>query len=125
MHFIQIIEFSTTRIDELTRLDDEWLSVTGARLVREMHCVDRDRPGRLVALVEFDSYEAAMRNSDRPEVRALAQRFEALCDDPPSYTNLDVLDSVNRLSTRLVASGPHMLRRARTGWRRLRHPPRP
>jgi hypothetical protein len=41
MHFIQIIEFSTSRIDELTRLDDEWLSLTGSRLVREMHCVDR------------------------------------------------------------------------------------
>jgi hypothetical protein len=121
MRFIRIIEFSTSRIDELTELDDEWLNVTGSRLVREMHCVDRDRPGKLVALVEFDSFEAAMNNADRPEVRAIAERFEALCDEPPTVKNLDVLDSVNRFGTRLAA--PAVLRRARTGWRQLRRRP--
>ena len=44
-------------------------------------------------LVEFDSYEAAMENSNRPEVGEYAARLAKLCDAPPRFYNLDVREA--------------------------------
>jgi len=43
-------------------------------------------------VVEFDSYEDAMRNSNDPETGKFAERMAALCTRPPSFTDCDVLD---------------------------------
>jgi hypothetical protein len=43
-------------------------------------------------IVEFDSYQTAMQNSTRPEVSAYAARLAALCDEPPRFYNLDVVE---------------------------------
>ena len=52
-------------------------------------------PNRYVSIVEFESYEAAMANSELPETRAVADKYAALCDEPPRFVNLDVLDTYN------------------------------
>ena len=44
---------------------------------------DRDRPGTYFTIVEFDSYESAMENSNRPETSEFAAKMAALCDGPP------------------------------------------
>ena len=95
--FIQIIEIQTSRIDDVEaigqqvqrRLDDGSSSSPKRGLFTE----DRDRPGYYLNIVEFDSYEAAMENSSRPEVSEFASQLGKLCDAPPKFYNLDVRET--------------------------------
>jgi quinol monooxygenase YgiN len=92
MSFVQIIEFTTSRIDEAEAVMDEWVTATeGKRAAsRALLTEDRDHPGSYVQIVEFPSYEQAMDNSALPETSAFASRLLALCDGQPSFRNLDV-----------------------------------
>jgi hypothetical protein len=92
--FVQIIEMQTSRIDEVEglirelrdRLDDGRSSSPRRGVIT----ADRDRPGFYLSIVEFDSYDAAMENSGRPEVSEAAARLVKLCEAPPKFYNLDV-----------------------------------
>ena len=94
---IQIIEMQTSRFDEIealgkeirARLDDG----SSSSPLRGTITADRDRPGYYLNIVEFDSYEAAMENSNRPEVNEYAGRLAKLCDAPPKFYNLDVRET--------------------------------
>jgi hypothetical protein len=55
---------------------------------------DRERPGYYLNIVEFESYESAMTNSARPDVSAFASKMAALCEEPPRFYNLDVIDAL-------------------------------
>lgn len=92
--FVQIIDFRTSRIDEVQALGDEFVAARvgegDSRVVRAVVTADRDVPGRYLNIVEFDSYETAMENSARPETGAFAAQLAALCDEPPTFVNLDV-----------------------------------
>ena len=92
MAFVQIIEFTTTRPDEVEALTADWQAQTEGRRTaqRETFTQDRDRPNTYVQIVEFPSYEAAMANSELPETAAFAERVSALCDGPMAFRNLDV-----------------------------------
>jgi len=96
MRFIQIIEFTTSRIEELDTLLDEWLDKTqGKRAAsRGVQTRDRDRDNTYVQIVEFPSYEEAMANSDLPETTEFAARMAELCDGPATFRNLDVIREV-------------------------------
>ena len=92
--FVQIIEFKTTRIDEVKALGEEMRSQTEAGpVLRASFTADRDRPDTYLNIVEFESYDAAMENSKRPETSQFASRMAELCDGPPSFYNLDVMDT--------------------------------
>ena len=93
MGFIQIIEYKTTRIDELNAALDGWLEKTKGKraATRGVHTRDRDAENTYVQLVEFPSYEEAMANSQLPETAEFAALLASLCDGPPSFRNLDVL----------------------------------
>lgn len=93
MAFIQIIEFKTSRIDELNAALDEWLGQTKGKraATRGTQTRDRDTANTYVQIVEFPSYDEAMANSQMPETSAFAERLAALCDSPPTFRNLDVL----------------------------------
>ena len=92
MKFVQIMEFQTSRTDEMDALEQEWRQATEGRrtLSREMKAQDRDRPGTYVLIAEFPSYEAAMENSRRPETGEFAKQMAALCTKGPDFHNLDV-----------------------------------
>ena len=91
--FIQIIELTTSRYDEVSKLMDEWVAATeGTRTPTHAYSGrDRDRGDTYLQIVEFPSYEAAMRNNDLPETGAFAKKIEALCDGPARFRNLDVV----------------------------------
>ena len=95
MGFIQVIEFTTVKPDEVRALTDEYRAATEGRrsVVRATMGADRDEPDRFVNIVEFDSYESAMENSNLPETQGFARRMAELCDGPPRFLNLDVADS--------------------------------
>jgi hypothetical protein len=92
--FVQIIEMQTSRFDEIEALLDEIRSRLddgrSSAPLRGTITADRDRPGVYLNIVEFDSYEAAMENSNRPETGEFAARMAKLCDGPPKFYNLDV-----------------------------------
>ena len=66
--FVQIVEFKTDRADEVRALGEEMESQESRGTVRRINMTsDRDRPGYFFSIIEFDSYEEAMENSNRPE----------------------------------------------------------
>jgi hypothetical protein len=91
--FVQTIEFSTTRIDEFRALVDRMRAERGDELSarRSLLTEDRDQPGRYVVVVEFDSYEDAMRNSNDPVTARYAGEMAALADSGPVFRNLDLI----------------------------------
>ena len=92
--FIQIIEFESSKQDEIRQLADSVTADPGASTVRRTTVTaDRDHPGRYFTVVEFDSYESAMENSKRPETAAFAAKMAELCDGPPVFRNLDVVET--------------------------------
>ena len=92
MRFRQIIEFTTTRIDEFDARFDEWMRTSaGSRIPhRAVLCADCDAPGVYLLTVEFASYEQAMENSTRPQTQEFAGLLFGLSDSPPAFRNLDV-----------------------------------
>ena len=94
MSFIQIIEMRSKNFDELQALGDQFFQATeGKRTVqRSVLTRDRNDPERYVLVVFFDSYEAAMENSNLPETAQFAERQIALLDGPPTFYDLDVVD---------------------------------
>jgi len=92
MEFIQIIEFTTTRFDEVEALMNEWVTKTeGKRNARRgTITTDRDRANTYVQIVEFPSYQEAMTNSSLPETAEFAEKIAKLCDGPAQFRNLDV-----------------------------------
>ena len=92
MKFVQLIEYTTSRPDEAQAAVEEFLAATeGKRTVGHgMTGQDRDRPNMYFNIVEFPSYEAAMKNSEMPETQQLAERMQKLCDGPPTFRNLDI-----------------------------------
>ena len=54
------------------------------------HTADRDRPNTYVNIVEFPSYDDAMKNSEAPATKALSEKMMKLADGPPTFRNLDV-----------------------------------
>ena len=96
--FVQIIEFTTSRPDELRALSEELrrqrqASGDGTSPLRVTFTADRDRPGHYVNVIEFESYEAAMENSNRPDTTAFAAKMAELCEGPPKFSNLDVVQT--------------------------------
>ncbi len=93
MSFIQIIEYKTSRIDELQAALDGWLEATKGKraATRGVQTKDRDAANTYVQIVEFPSYEEAMANSSLPETSTFAAKLASLCDGPATFRNLDVL----------------------------------
>lgn len=94
MAFIQIIESRTKNFDELQKLSDEFFAATEGKRTLQKSIITRDRndPDRYLILAFFDSYDAAMENSNLPETTAFAEKQMALLDGPPTFYDLDVVD---------------------------------
>ena len=88
--FIQVIQGSCTRQDEVHALLDEWrrdLSPGATGWLGGTYGFTDD--DQLLAVVRFESREAAMANSDRAEQGAWAKRFTDLIDGPLEYHDCD------------------------------------
>lgn len=94
MGFVQIIEFRTSKADEMKALGDEWEKAAqgDSTARRRVLCQDRDNPGRYFNLVFFDSYDDAMKNSELPVTGEFAARMSQLVDGDMSFVNLDVVE---------------------------------
>lgn len=93
MTFVQIIDCKTDKVDDLSRLMDTWIEQTKGKRTATHSVVGADRadPHHVVEIVEFPSYEEAMRNSNLPETDRIFREMVALCDEPPKFTDLEVV----------------------------------
>ena len=65
MRFIQLMEFEATREQAETEIEGYIAAAGSETTVRRVTlCEDRDEPGTLVQIVEFDSYEDATVNNE-------------------------------------------------------------
>ena len=94
MGFVQIIEFRTSKIDEVRKVGDEFEAAVGddGTARRVLICEDKDSPGRYFNIVFFDSYDDAMKNSNLPGTQETSAKMMALSDGPPTFYNLDVIE---------------------------------
>ncbi|GGS64743.1 ester cyclase [Streptomyces cinerochromogenes] len=93
MTFVQLIECRTSRMDEMNRLMDDWVRQTKGKrtATHALVATDRSDTSHVVEVVEFPSYEEAVRNSNLPETDRIFREMAALCDEKPRFTDLDVV----------------------------------
>ncbi len=93
MTFVQVIDYETTRFDEMNALIDRWAEQSSGRRTATHTMIGQDREARnhYVDMVEFASYEEAMRNSQLPETDRMFQEMVSLCEGMPKFMNLDVV----------------------------------
>jgi DNA topoisomerase IA len=94
MAFVQIIQFKTSKIDEMRALGDELEKTMGgdSKAKRVVVAADRDNEGQYLNIVFFDSYEEAMANSSDPRTQEFSSKMMELGDGPPTFVNLDVVE---------------------------------
>jgi hypothetical protein len=91
--FIQVVTFATSRIGEVRAAGKKFGAGASSGPNRVIVTANRDTPNTYATLVEFESYEAAMAQSSRPETGEFAAMMASLCDGPPTFYNLDVIES--------------------------------
>lgn len=94
MTFIQLIDFRTSRPDEVQEVMDRWERATeGERTARRVLVTNHhDEPDRYCELVFFDSYDAAMENSKLPATQEFAAEMAELTEGEMTYFDLDVAE---------------------------------
>jgi hypothetical protein len=94
MSFVQIIEFRTSKIEEIQQVGSEWeaAAASDSKARRRVLCRDRDTSDRYFNIVFFDSYDEAMENSDLPVTQEFSQKMMGLADGQPTFYNLDVVE---------------------------------
>lgn len=97
--FVQLVEMTTTRFDEMQRYNEEWREANPDMMLDwAIFARDRDHPDQYVAIVHFDSFEVAMKNSDDPRTAEFAAKMSDLCDGQVAFRNLDVMSTEGRLA---------------------------
>ena len=93
MKFVQMIEFQTARVDDVLALEERGrAAANGKRNEMALRIAkDLDRHDRYVWIVEFPSYEEAMRSDALQEIERVAEQLAALADGPAVFHNLDVM----------------------------------
>jgi hypothetical protein len=93
MEFAQIIEFTTSRIDEFNANLDAWMVRSEGHRIphRAVLHEDRETDRTYLLMVEFSSHDQAMENSNRPETAEFAAFLAEISDGPLTFRNLDVL----------------------------------
>ena len=94
MAFIQLIEYTTSKPEEVAEVVAEWERASqGNRTARRvLTTTDRSDPTRFCEIVFFDSYESAMENSELPQTQEYAGKLRELMDGEPTFRDLDVVE---------------------------------
>ena len=98
MEFVQTIELTTTKYDELRAVGDEFVEMRrtegGPKPTSVVHLRDRDNPNMYRIVAWFASAEEAIENSNREDTTEMAERMAALCDER-AFRNFDVVYEIN------------------------------
>ncbi|MDP6323825.1 MAG: hypothetical protein QGF06_07855 [Acidimicrobiales bacterium] len=93
MKFFQIMEFTGTPEDAIDAINN-YIAIAGAetKVKKATVCEDRDNPGHLLQVIEFDSYEDAMINNDL-EVTKKASEEDTSNFGEVQFKNLNVVQT--------------------------------
>lgn len=95
--FVQLVEMTTTRFDEMQKFNEEWRERHPDMMLDwSMVTQDRDHPDQYVAIVHFENFDVAMQNSADPRTAEFAERMQELCEGEVRFRNLDVVVTENR-----------------------------
>ena len=83
---------SAQAVELMNKYAEEGKGVSYAR--RAIVCADRNRPGKIIQIVFFDSVEDAERNNNLDVTQSAAAEFSAGVGEG-QFTDLDVLAEVN------------------------------
>jgi steroid delta-isomerase-like uncharacterized protein len=88
-----LIDCKTARLSEWNRLMDSWVEQAKGMRTATHSVVGKDRSesDHYVEIVEFPSYEEAIRNLQHPESNRIFREIMALCDEKPALMGLDVV----------------------------------
>jgi hypothetical protein len=94
--FIQLIEFETNDVEAVEKAIQNFrddhpgvMTFTTSRVAE-----DRDKPGTYISIVEFPSYEEAMKQSDHPALSEFVQSIGPELMANRRFRNLDVKGTV-------------------------------
>ena len=89
MKFIQVMEQSGDIEEARAEIEGYFASADTETMVKNLIlCEDRDVPGKIVTIVEFESWETATANNDLDATQEGAAEAQATTDI--TYQNLDV-----------------------------------
>ena len=89
MKFIQVMEQSGDIEEARAEIEGYFASADTETMVKKLIlCEDRDVPGKIVTIVEFESWETATANNDLDATQEGAAEAQATTDI--TYQNLDV-----------------------------------
>ena len=94
--FVQIIDYHTSRFEEMEQLGKEWEAAAKSDSKARRRVLGRDRNDRnhYLNIVFFDSHESAMQNSNHPTTQEFAAKMMALADGAPAFLDLDIVEDV-------------------------------
>ena len=111
--FVQVIQGQVSNPSQVRAQLEKWVAEVSAQATGWLGSTGGvTEDGRLVALVRFESDQAAQRNSERPEQSAWWEEMAALFSDEPQFDNssavqLDTPGSRHRrASSRLCRARP-------------------
>jgi quinol monooxygenase YgiN len=94
--FIQLIEYETNDVEAVEKAVQKFrdehpdvMTFTTSRVAE-----DRDKPGTYISIVEFASYEEAMKQSGHPALSEFMQSVGPELMTNPRFRNLDVRATV-------------------------------
>ncbi|NGN68718.1 hypothetical protein G5C51_33110 [Streptomyces sp. A7024] len=99
MEFIQIIDYETDKPEQMQALADQFRKEREGQSggpARITVVQDRNNRKRHLTIAEFDSYEEAQRNNDRPETQKFAEQMMALCTKPAVFIDCDLRQQFTR-----------------------------
>jgi hypothetical protein len=94
MSFVQTISFRSYHEEQVKKLLVDWEAAEKGRspgYQRSWLLKDRDRESTYLLSVEFSSYEDAMRNSERSETGAWADKLRHAVEGELGYRNYDIV----------------------------------
>ena len=109
--FVQIIQGMVSDKDEMRAAVDRWVDEVSPGAIGWLGSTGGvTDAGQLIAVVRFESEDAAGRNSDRPEQDAWWTQMSKLFTTEPTFTDTDVLTT--RGYSVMEARGDDLLARA-------------
>jgi hypothetical protein len=90
--FIQVMQAKCSRPDEVRAFMDKWSAVDSVGFLGGTFGVTDD--GDLLAIVRFESADAARANSERPETDAMSQEFASYLDSPIDFADYDDVTNI-------------------------------
>lgn len=92
MKFVQLIEWNTPRISDISRKYQQWAESIKDVVVTPVVTSDTDSENWIIVMVMYETYNDALAVSDMDVTKRLYKNLEEITDDGPFYRHLEVVE---------------------------------